>query len=84
MVGAVKFTVEHFRAIEDPGSPLGYRYLATGVVDTVEAPDEESAAISALGVGDDGDDPGMVSYSPGEDLYGFLGEDESVRVTPPS
>jgi len=32
---AVRYTVEHFRAIDDEGSPLGVAYVPTGQVDRV-------------------------------------------------
>ena len=75
----MNFTVEHFRAV-DSASPLGYDFVSTGRVDTVDAHDEAAAAAIALTGGDEvGID--VVSYDPGRNLYGVAGEDQAVRVT---
>lgn len=78
----MRFTVEHFRAVDAPGSALGYDYVATGRTSQVEAHDELSAAAVALAEGDDVEELDEVSYDPGRNLYGVAGEDEAVRVTP--
>ena len=78
----MRYTVEHYRAVDAPGSPLGYDYVSTGRTVEVDAPDEAEAAALALGDGDDRDELDPVSYDPGHDLYGVAGEDEAVRVTP--
>jgi hypothetical protein len=76
----MNFTVEHFRAVDAPASPLGYDFVPTGQVDTVDAHDEASAAAIAL-AGDEQLDLDVVSYDPGHNLYGVPGEEEAVRVT---
>ena len=78
----MRFTVEHFRAIDSPESALGYDYVATGQTTEVDAHDELTAAAVALADHDDTEDLEPVSYDPGRDLYGVAGEDEAVRVTP--
>ena len=78
----VNFAVEHFRAIDAPESPLGIEYVSTGQIDRVEAHDEPAAAAIALSARDDLQELDVVSYNPGKDLYGVLGEDEAVRVRP--
>jgi hypothetical protein len=75
----VNFSVEHFRAV-DTTSPLGYDFVSTGRVDTVDAHDEAAAAAIALS-GPDELGLDVVSYDPGRNLYGVAGEDQAVRVT---
>jgi hypothetical protein len=77
---AMNFTVEHFRAVDAPESVLGFEYVPTGRVDSVEAHDQETAAAIALTSGDDPPGEDVVSYDPSHDLYGVAGEDEAVRV----
>jgi len=79
--GAVHYAVEHFRAVDAPGSPLGYDYVPTGQVETIEAHDEAAAAAIALASEDDLEQLDVVSYDPSRNLYGVAGEDEAVRVT---
>jgi hypothetical protein len=76
----VDYTVEHFRAVDAPASPLGYDYVSTGQVDTVQAHDEASAAAIAL-AGAEELELDVVSYDPTRNLYGVAGEEEAVRVT---
>lgn len=78
---AVRYTVEHFRAIDDDGSPLGVAYVPTGQVDEVEAHDETTAAAIALSGESETLEADVVSYNPGEGLYGVAGEDEAVKVS---
>jgi len=77
---AVNFNVEHFRAVDAPSSPLGYDYVSTGRVDSVDAHDEASAAAIALASGEELE-VDVVSYDPTHNLYGVAGEEEAVRVT---
>ena len=79
---AVRYTVEHFRAIDDEGSPLGVAYAPTGRIDEVDAHDETSAAAIALSGDAEVLDADVVSYNPGQGLYGVAGEDEAVKVSP--
>jgi hypothetical protein len=81
---AVRYTVEHFRAIDDDGSPLGVAYVPTGRVDEVEAHDETTAAAIALSGEAETLEADVVSYNPGQGLYGVAGEDEAVKVSPPA
>ena len=76
----VNYSVEHFRAVDAPSSPLGYDYVSTGRVEAVEAHDEASAAAIAL-AGAEELELDLVSYDPTRNLYGVAGEDEAVRVT---
>jgi hypothetical protein len=78
---AVRYTVEHFRAIDNDGSPLGVAYVPTGRVDQVEAHDETTAAAIALSGEAETLEADVVSYNPGEGLYGVAGEDEAVKVS---
>jgi hypothetical protein len=78
---AVRYTVEHFRAIDDDGSPLGVAYVPTGRVDQVEAHDETTAAAIALSGEAETLEADVVSYNPGQGLYGVAGEDEAVKVS---
>ncbi len=80
----MRFTIEHFRAVDAPGSALGYDYVATGQTAEVDAHDELSAATAALAdaTGGGDDELEVVSYDAGRGLYGVAGEDEAVRVTP--
>jgi hypothetical protein len=78
---AVRYTVEHFRAIDDDGSPLGVAYVPTGRVDEVEAHDETTAAAIALSGDAETLEADVVSYNPGQNLYGVAGEDEAVKVS---
>ena len=79
---AVRYTVEHFRAIDDEGSPLGVAFAPTGRIDEVDAHDETSAAAIALSGDAEVLDADVVSYNPGQGLYGVAGEDEAVKVSP--
>jgi hypothetical protein len=81
---AVRYTVEHFRAIDDDGSPLGVAYVPTGQVDEVEAHDETTAAAIALSGDAETLEADVVSYNPGQGLYGVAGEDEAVKVSSPA
>jgi hypothetical protein len=81
---AVRYTVEHFRAIDDDGSPLGVAYVPTGRVDEVEAHDETTAAAIALSGDAETLEADVVSYNPGQGLYGVAGEDEAVKVSSPA
>ena len=76
----MRYTVEHFRAVEADELPLGVAYVPTGRVDQVEAHDPPAAAAIALSEADDLMDVDLVSYDPGDDLYGVAGDDEAVRV----
>ena len=76
----MRYTVEHFRAVEADELPLGVAYVPTGRVDEVEAHDPPAAAAIALSEADDLMDVDLVSYDPGDDLYGVAGDDEAVRV----
>ena len=76
----MRYTVEHFRAVEADELPLGVAYVPTGRVDQVEAHDPRAAAAIALSEADDLMDVDLVSYDPGDDLYGVAGDDEAVRV----
>jgi hypothetical protein len=78
---AVRYTVEHFRAIDDDGSPLGVAYVPTGRVDEVDAHDETTAAAIALSGDAETLEADVVSYNPGQGLYGVAGEDEAVKVS---
>jgi hypothetical protein len=78
---AVRYTVEHFRAIDDDGSPLGITYVPTGRVDQVDAHDETTAAAIALSGEAETLEADVVSYNPGQGLYGVAGEDEAVKVS---
>jgi hypothetical protein len=78
---AVRYTVEHFRAIDADESPLGVAYVPTGRVDEVEAHDESTAAAIALSGDTEALEADVVSYNPSEGLYGVAGEDEAVRVS---
>ena len=78
---AVRYTVEHFRAIDDDGSPLGVAYVPTGRVDEVAAHDETTAAAIALSGDAETLEADVVSYNPGQNLYGVAGEDEAVKVS---
>ena len=75
----MNYSVEHFRAVEAPGEPLGYEFVPTGRVETVEAHDEAAAA--AIALSEDEIDLDVVSYDPSRNLYGVGGADEEVRVT---
>ena len=77
----VRYTVEHFRAVESDDAPQGVAYVPTGRVDEVEAHDESTAAAIALSLDADPLDGETVSYNPAEGLYGVAGEDEAVRVS---
>ena len=76
----MRYTVEHFRAVEAGERPLGVAYVPTGRVEQVEAHDPPAAAAIALSEGEDLMEVDVVSYDPGDDLYGVVGEDEAVRV----
>ena len=76
----MRYPVEHFRAVEADERPLGVAYVPTGRVDQVEAHDPPAAAQIALSEADDLMDVDLVSYDPGDDLYGVAGDDEAVRV----
>lgn len=76
----MRYTVEHFRAVEADERPLGVAYVPTGKVEEVEAHDPPAAAAIALSEAEDLMDVDLVSYDPGDDLYGVAGEDEAVRV----
>jgi hypothetical protein len=75
----MNYSVEHFRAVDAPGEPLGYEFVPTGKVETVEAHDEAAAA--AIALSEDEIDLDVVSYDPSRNLYGVAGDDEAVRVT---
>ena len=76
----MRYTVEHYRAVEADERPLGVAYVPTGKIDEIEAHDPSAAAAIALSEGEDLMDVDLVSYDPGDDLYGVAGEDEAVRV----
>ena len=79
----MRFRIEHYRAVDVPGSALGYQFAPTGRVEEVDAHDEEDAAAMARTVaGDEPDADGPVAYDPGSSLYAVPGDDEAVRVTP--
>ena len=59
----VRYTVEHFRAIEAEERPLGVAYVSTGRVDQVDAHDPPAAAAIALSEGEDLMDVDLVSYT---------------------
>jgi len=75
----MRFRIEHFHAVEVPGTALGYEFAPTGEVDEIDAHDEADAAASALSgeeaVGE------ALSYDPGHRLYAVPGEEQAVRVT---
>ena len=75
----MNYSVEHFRAIDAPEAALGYEFVPTGRVETVEAHDEASAA--AIALSEDEIELDVVSYDPARNLYGVAGDDEAVRVT---
>jgi hypothetical protein len=75
----VNYSVEHFRAVDAPGAPLGYEFVPTGRVETVEAHDEAAAA--AIALSEEEVELDVVSYDPARNLYGVAGDDEAVRVT---
>jgi hypothetical protein len=77
----VRYTVEHFRAIDADESPIGVAYVPTGRVDEVEAHDESTAAAIALSGDTETLEADVVSYNPADGLYGVAGEDEAVRVS---
>ena len=79
-IRGVRYTVEHYRAVEADERPLGVAYVPTGKIDEIEAHDPPAAAAIALSEGEDLMDVDLVSYDPGDDLYGVAGEDEAVRV----
>jgi hypothetical protein len=73
--------VEHFRAIDDEGSPLGVAYVPTGRVDEVDAHDAGTAAAIALSGDAEVLESDVLSYNPAAGLYGVAGEDEAVKVS---
>jgi hypothetical protein len=75
----VNYSVEHFRSVDAPEAPLGYEFVPTGRVETVEAHDEAAAA--AIALSEDEIELDVVSYDPARNLYGVAGDDEAVRVT---
>jgi len=75
----MNYSVEHFRAVDAPEAALGYEFVPTGRVETVEAHDEASAA--AIALSEDEIELDVVSYDPARNLYGVAGDDEAVRVT---
>jgi hypothetical protein len=77
----VRYTVEHFRAIDAEETPLGVAYVSTGQVDEVDAHDESTAAAIALSGEAEVLESDVVSYNPAHGLYGVAGEDEAVRVS---
>jgi len=77
----VRYRVEHFRAVDSPGTALGYDYAPTGQVEEIDAHDRDDAAAAALTTGDEPESDDVVDYDPGRDLYAVPGEDEAVRVT---
>jgi hypothetical protein len=83
-MAGVRFTVEHFRAIDSDDSPLGVAYVPTGRVDEVDAESEGAAAAIALTSDAEVLDADLLSYNPGQGLYGVAGEDEAVRVSSPT
>lgn len=78
---AVRYQVEHYRAIDAEDAPLGVAYVSTGQVDEVEAHDESTAAAIALSGDSEALEADVVSYNPSQGLYGVAGEDEAVRVS---
>jgi hypothetical protein len=82
--GCVRYTVEHFRAIDDADSPLGVIYVPTGEIDEVDAEDEPGAAAIALTTAAEVLEADVISYNPAQGLYGVAGEDEAVRVSSPA
>jgi hypothetical protein len=80
----VRYTVEHFRAIDDDGSPLGVAYVPTGRVDEVDAHDASTAAAIALSGDAEVLEADVLSYNPAQDLFGVAGEDEAVKVSSPA
>jgi hypothetical protein len=82
--GRVRYTVEHFRAIDAPDSPLEVAYVPTGRVEEVDAEDETTAAAIALTSDAEVLEADVVSYNPAQGLYGVAGEDEAVRVSSPA
>jgi hypothetical protein len=79
----VRYTVEHFRAIDADDSPLGVAYVPTGQVDEVDAEDETDAAAIALAGDTEVLEVDELTYNPADGLYGVAGEDEAVRVSSP-
>jgi hypothetical protein len=77
----VRYTIEHFRAIDSEHAPLGVAYISTGQIDQIEAHDEGTAAAIALSSDADPLESDVVSYNPAEGLYGVAGEDQAVRVS---
>ena len=77
----VRYTVEHFRAIDAEDSPLGVAYVPTGRVDEVDAHDESTAAAIALSSDAEVLESDVLSYNPAAGLYGVAGEDEAVKVS---
>ena len=62
----MRYTVEHFRAIDGGERPLGVAYVPTGRVDQVDAHDPPAAAAIALsGEAEVLEDVDVVSYDPG-------------------
>jgi hypothetical protein len=80
----VRYMVEHFRAIDDDGSPLGVAYVPTGRVDEVDAHDPGTAAAIALSGDAEVLEADVLSYNPAQDLFGVAGEDEAVKVSSPA
>jgi hypothetical protein len=76
----VRFRIEHYRAVDVPGTALGYDYSPTGRVEEIEAHDEAEAAAAALTANDETAVGETVGYDPGKGLYAVPGEDEAVRV----
>ena len=76
----MRYRVEHYRAVESPGAPLGYEFSPTGRIDEVEAHDAADAATAVL-LADEQGALEPVSYDPGRDLFAVPGEDEAVRVS---
>lgn len=80
----VRYTVEHFRAIDADDSALGVAYVPTGRVDEVDAEDETDAAAIALAGDAEMLEVDELIYNPADGLYGVAGEDEAVRVSSPA
>jgi hypothetical protein len=80
----VRYTVEHFRAIDADDSALGVAYVPTGQVDEVDAEDETDAAAIALAGDAEMLEVDELIYNPADGLYGVAGEDEAVRVSSPA
>ena len=78
---AMRYTVEHFRAIDVEDTPLGVAYMPTGQVDEVDAQDESTAAAIALSSDAEVLESDVLSYNPAHGLYGVAGEDEAVKVS---